>query len=183
MQNIFMFDLGMDLASPEPDNILNGLVANTVYTQDNTTGFPIYFSDVDVGRVYKDTNPVWVEATESIQYGDLLNVYVLSEQDPKIKVRKATCTDIDKFANSVALRVEGTKVLCAVKVANVRLSGITSGPAFLSNVPGKLSASILSSGAQLVQKVGDVDSNRNFLFTFHTPAFVDSAAYSKITQK
>lgn len=183
MQNIFMFDLGMDLASPEPDNILNGLVANTVYTQDNTTGYPIYFSDVDVGRVYKDTNPVWVEATEFIEYGDLVNVYVLSEQDPKIKARKAVCTDIDKFANSVALRVEGTKVLCAVKVANVRVNVTDPGPVFLSNVPGKISASILHPGSQLVQKVGDTDSNGNFLFTFHTPALVDSTAYSKITQK
>lgn len=170
MSNLFLFSTEMaqiNSDDPEISELDSGLRAAFVAIQDIATGFPVYSGATGADKLYKDTHPKEIVAAEPINYGQLLNVYFDGDTP---KVRLATATDKDRFANSIALSQAGTNslVTCAVRTAALPIIG--QGAAFLSAIPGALTNTV-PQNAEILQKVGDY-TTEHFQFYFHTPALM-----------
>lgn len=173
MAGLHTFNTGMSLWVPEDqptEEILNGLTAGFTFAQDNANGFPSYDS-VEADKIYRDTYPQQIQVTESVQAGDLLNIYF----DVTPKVRLATARDKNKFANSLALSsgTANSLVWCAVKTAVIPFN--LSGDLWLSDVPGKITQTPAMS-MEIIQHVG-IGKAGIFQFYFHTPALTKPFSY------
>lgn len=170
MTQLFLFDTGTSNESLDP-----GTVALATFTQDNVSGFPAYASE-SADKLYKDSFPQEILATEPIKAGQLLNIFY----SDSVKARLASATSLNTFANSVALTSAsiGQTVLCAVKTAI--LPSTLNGAIWLSDIPGELSDT-LDFNREIIQKVGEADGGI-FYFYFHTPAITRPFNYSYLTR-
>lgn len=178
MAELYLFDTGITQRisnDPELNEIHRGLTSSFVYAQDNVNGYPSY-ETVVADRVYKDSYPQKIEATESIGAGQLLNIYYAG----KPLARLATASDRDRFCNSIALTTAsiGQLVTCAVKVGVLPHTG--AGTMWLSTASGAMTQAPTMQ-YEIIQKVGEA-INGIFYFHFHTPALTNPANYPHLSR-
>lgn len=178
MSELYVFDTGMTQVvsdDPELNEIRRGLTSSFVFAQDNANGFPSY-GTLSADRVYKDSYPQRIVATEAVRVGQLLNIFY----DDYPKARLATASDKDRFANSMALSPgnPGELITCAVKVGVVPHQ--STGTLWLSVAPGETTQTP-EMRFEIIQKVGEAKAGI-FYFYFHTPAFTNPANHQYLSR-
>lgn len=183
MSQLFLFNTEIPSQvseDPEMNSVLQGLTAAFTAIQDNTSGFPVYGSNIQSDNLYRNTFPQRIQADVKVVPGDLLNIYFTDAP----RARLASARDVNLFANSVALTANDADnyVMCAVKVAALPSPVLStfSGSVYLSTMPGKFTDAPYLSG-EILQKVGELVGDF-FYFNFHCPALIDPLKFNTLAR-